>query len=123
LAVFSVFLLFNYISVSIFSKKQTIGVLRALGANTKNIFIMFLAESLIISIIIGVLAAIGGWFGCMFVNNYLVKVMNFSLNVAMFGERQIALIVFGSIFAGVLSSIIPIVKVAREKPVCLIRFE
>lgn len=121
LTVFSVFLLFNYISVSILSKKQSIGVLRALGANTKNIFVMFLAESLIISLIIGVFATFGGWFGCLFVNDYLVNVMNFSLNVAMFSERQIVLIVFGSIFAGVLSSIIPIVKVAKEKPVHLIR--
>lgn len=121
LAIFSVFLLFNYISVSILSKKQTIGVLRALGANTKNVFVMFLAESLIISLTIGVLAAVCGWLGCLFVNRYLVAVMNFSLNVAVFGERQIALIVFGSIFAGGLSSVIPIVKVAKEKPVRLIR--
>lgn len=121
LSLFSVFLLFNYISVSIFSKKQSIGVLRALGANNKNIFIMFLVESLVISILSGLLASIVGWLGCKFVNNYLVEVMNLSLSIALFGSRQIALIIFGSIFAGVLSSIIPIVKVVKEKPVQLIR--
>lgn len=121
LALFSVFLLFNYISVSILSKKQSIGVLRALGANTKNIFIMFLVESLFISLIIGVLASFGGWLACRFVNYYLIETMNFSLNVAMFGGRQIALIVFGGMFAGTLSSIVPIVKVSKEKPVQLIR--
>lgn len=121
LSLFSVFLLFNYISVSIFSKKQSIGVLCALGANNKNIFIMFLVESLVISILSGLIASFVGWLGCMFVNKYLVEVMNLSLSIAMFGSRQIALIIFGSIFAGVLSSIIPIVKVAKEKPVQLIR--
>ena len=121
LALFSVFMLFNYISVSIMSKKQSIGVLRALGANTRNIFVMFLVESLIISLINGTIACLVGYLGCIFVNSYLVEIMNLSLKIAMFGFRQVAIILAGSLFAGIMSSIIPIVRVAKEKPVNLIR--
>lgn len=121
LTVFSVFLLFNYVSVSISSKRRSIGVLRALGANTKNVFAMFLAESLFISVIIGSLGSLFGFVGCGLVNSYLVERMSFSLPIASFGARQVLIIVAGSLFAGVLSSIVPIVRVAKQKPVELIR--
>ncbi len=121
LALFSVVMLFNYISVSILSKKQSVGVLRALGANNKNIFTMFLAESLIICLINGILGCIVSGVACVLINDYLVNVMNLSFRMAVFGLRQIGVITAGSVLAGLLSSIIPIIKIAREKPVNLIR--
>ncbi len=121
LAVFSVFMLFNYISISISSKQQTIGILRTLGANKKNIFVMFITEALIISLINGIFACLLGYFGCMFINTYLVDTMNLTLNIAMFDVRQVFIISIGSIITGVLSSLVPIIKIAKKKPVELIR--
>ncbi len=121
LALFSVFMLFNYISLSIASKRQTIGILRTLGANKKNIFIMFITEALIISIINGIFACILGYFGCAFVNTYIMETMNLTLNIAMFDIRQILMISLGSIITGVLSSLAPIFRIAKKKPVELIR--
>ncbi len=121
LAVFSIFMLYNYISASIVSKKQSIGVLRALGSGGKDIFLMFITESLIISLINGVLASIVAGVGCIFVNMYIKNVMNLAVNFALFGIRQILIIVLASVATGIASSLIPILKIAKEKPVKLIR--
>lgn len=121
LALFAVFMLFNYISASIVSKRQSIGVLRALGADGKNIFEMFITESLIISIINGILACIVANVACYFVNYYVIQVMNISISFALFGVRQVLVIMGASLLTGILSSLIPIIRIAKEKPVDLIR--
>lgn len=120
LATFSIFMLFNYISTSIVSRHQTIGVLRALGCNSKDVFTIFFTESVIISLINGILACGLAAIGCIFVNLYIKKnIMN--LTVAIFGFRQVAVILLLSILTGILSSLIPIIKICKEKPVDLIR--
>ena len=121
LALFSVFMLFNYISTSIVAKRQSIGVLRALGSNSKNVFSMFITESLVISIINGVFASLVAWGGATFVNLYIRNVMDIALDFAIFGGRQIVIIFIAGIVTGVVSSILPIIKICKEKPVDLIR--
>ncbi|MBQ9782455.1 MAG: ATP-binding cassette domain-containing protein, partial [Clostridia bacterium] len=89
LALFSIFMLFNYISVSIVSKRQSIGVLRALGCNSKDIFRMFISESIIIALINSILAVVISMIGCMFVNMYVKSVMMISANFALYSLRQV----------------------------------
>lgn len=121
LAIFSAFMLFNYISASIASKRQSIGILRALGSNSGDVFKMFLTESLIISAISGILASAFAYFACSLVNYYIKDIMNLIVNFAIFGYRQILVIFAISLVTGIISSIVPIIKIAREKPVELIR--
>lgn len=121
--VFSVFMLFNYILTSIISKRQSIGVLRGLGASGKNIFHMFLIESLIISIINGILACIVSYIASSIVNNYILTIMNLGVRFVLFGFRQIIIIMVASLTTGFLSSLLPIIKISKEKPVELIRKE
>ena len=118
---FSMFMLFNYISTSIVSKRNSIGVLRALGSNSSDVFKMFLTESLIISVISGVLACVLSYFACALVNVYIKDIMSLLVNFAIYGVRQVIIIFAISIVSGVLASILPIIKIAREKPVDLIR--
>ncbi|MBO5926889.1 MAG: FtsX-like permease family protein, partial [Clostridia bacterium] len=121
LALFSMFMLFNYISTSIASKRQSIGILRALGSNRLDVFKMFLTESLIISTISAIAASVLSYFACDFVNVYIKDIMSLMVNFAIYGVRQIIIIFVIGIFTGILASIIPIIKIAREKPVDLIR--
>ena len=51
-AIFAMLLLFNFISVSITHKKKEIGILRAVGARSTDVFKIFYAESAIITIIL-----------------------------------------------------------------------
>ncbi len=120
LAVFSVFMLFNYISTSIVSKRQSIGVLRALGSNGRDIFSMFITESLVISLINAILASIVAGVGCIFVNLYIRNVMNIAVDFAVYGIRQVIIITLASIVTGIISSLLPIIKICKEKPVELI---
>ncbi len=121
LAIFSVFMLFNYISSSIVSKKQSIGVLRALGSNGKDIFTMFFTESLFISIVNAIFASVVAFIGCIFVNMYIKDIMHLTINFAIFGLRQILIISAISIITGIISSLIPIIRICKEKPIELIR--
>ena len=120
---FSVFMLMNYITASISSKRQTIGILRALGTNGASVFIMFLIESVIITLINGILACVVGYVASIFVNSYIIQVMSLTVNFAMFGIRQMVLIMLASMLTGLVASILPIIKIVKEKPVALIRKE
>jgi len=121
LALFSVFMFFNYIVTSIVNKRPSIGVLRGLGSGGKDIFRMFLSESIIIALINCVLAAGLAAIGCVLVNAYIMNIMHVSIPFALFGIRQF-LIIFGmSILTAIISSILPIIKISKEKPVDLIR--
>jgi ABC-type antimicrobial peptide transport system permease subunit len=119
--VFSVFLLFNYIATSIVSKRQSIGVLRGLGASSKNIFFMFTVESFIISLISGIFATIFSYVACIIVSGYIMNIMNLSISFVLFGARQIIIIMLASLVTGFLASLIPIIRITKEKPVELIR--
>jgi len=121
LSVFSIFMLYNYISTSIASKKQSVGVLRALGAGGKDILYTFLSESLIIAVINGILSNIFGVLGCSLVNSYIVEIMNISVHFALFGVRQILIILAISLLTAIVSSSAPIVKISKKKPIELIR--
>ncbi len=121
LALFSVFMLYNYMSTSIASKKRSVGVLRALGAGGKDILWTFLTESLLISAFNGILANVFAIFGVNLVNGYIVETMNISVRFALFGIRQVLIISLVSLLTGVISSILPIFKIIKKKPVELIR--
>ena len=121
LALISIFMLYNYMSTSIASKKRSVGVLRALGASGKDILLTFLTESLIIAALNGVLANILAALGANLVNTYVLKIMNISVQFALFGGQQIAIIALISLCTGVLSSVLPIIKISKKKPVQLIR--
>ncbi len=119
--VFSMFMLMNYITSSIASKRHTIGILRALGAKSKNIFVMFLFESMIIALINGILASVVGYVASIFVNNYILDIMNMTISFALFGFRQVLIMLGVSVATGFVSLILPIIKIIKEKPVALIR--
>ena len=121
LALFSIFMLFNYISTSIVARRQSIGILRALGSNSRDIFRIFITESLIIAIINGILACVVSAIGCIFVNMYIKTVMGFTISFAIYSLRQIIITVLASLGTGILASLLPIIKICKEKPVDLIR--
>lgn len=121
LSLFAIFMLYNYMSTSISSKKRSVGILRALGSGGKDILITFLCESLIVAVINGILATGLAVLGCALVNAYIVQVMNISIHFALFGIRQVFLIWAVSLLTAIISSSLPIVKISKKKPVELIR--
>ena len=82
---------------------------------------MFFTESMVISLINAILAIVFASIGCIFVNMYIRNIMNLTLNFAIFGIRQIVIISAISIITGIVSSLIPIIRICKEKPIELIR--
>ena len=114
-------MLFNYISTSIVSKKQSIGVIRALGASGKDVFLMFITEGLLIACVNAIGACFLTGVACVYLNIYIKEIMSIGINFASFSLKQVAFISGISIITGFLASLIPIIKICKQKPVKLIR--
>lgn len=121
LALFSMLLLSNYIAVSISYKKREIGILRAVGAKSSDVFSIFFSESLIIALINFVLSMIVSGVGCMLLNNMMRKQYGIQITLLNFGFRQIAFMLLISVVVAIVSSFLPVYKLSRKKPIETIR--
>lgn len=120
--VLAVLLMMNFIAVSITQKKREIGVLRAVGARSADVFWIFFVESMIIALINAVIAAVGaGLVVSLVLNPELSKVLAISASYLNFGIRQIVIIVASSIAVATLASLGPVMSLARKKPIDTIR--
>lgn len=110
-AVFSGLLLMNFLLVGLDARKQEIGILRAMGASRMDAARICLTESGIIATInyVGSLLCIGGL--CIGIDSFL----HFSL----FTLGIIPFIVLTALCFGIaaLSTIIPVIKIASQKPI------
>ena len=102
-------------------KKQEIGILRAIGSRSNDVFRIFFSESFIIAMINFVLSAAGVFAVTMIINNYIRKDLGVLISLLTFGPRQILLILVLSIFVAAAASFIPVKKIASKKPVDAIR--
>ena len=119
-ACFASLLLFNYITTSISYKKREIGILRAVGARSSDVFGIFFNESLIIALINSVLA-IGISAGVViFLNGYL-RSQGLLVSLMSFGLVQVGLILGVAILAAFISTILPVTKIAHKKPIDAIK--
>lgn len=119
-AVFASLLLFNFITTSISYKKREIGILRAVGAKSGDVFGIFFNESFIIAFINFVLASIFSCVGCVVLNSEL-RSQGLLISLINFGLRQIILIFVVAIVAAFISTILPVAKIAKKKPIDAIK--
>ena len=119
-AVFSAILLMNFISTSISYKKREIGILRAVGARSSDVFKIFFSESFIIALINYILAVAATVTTVFFINKWLFS-QGIKIQLLNFGVRQLALM-FGVCFAvAVLASFLPVHRIAKRKPIDAIK--
>ena len=119
-AVFSSLLLMNFISTSISYKKREIGILRAVGARSSDVFKIFFSEALIIALINFIMAGIALIATTIALNTWM---RNSGINITLLnvGVRQIALMLGVSVLVALLSSFLPVNGIARKKPVDAIK--
>ena len=115
----AVFAMFTILSIR--EKKQQIGIMRALGAGSRDVFAIFFTEGLLVAAISAVLAtaltAITAIVGSALLRNLFelrLVLLNFSL-------RQAVMIFALSFGIAIVASIIPILRIAGQKPVDAIR--
>lgn len=119
--VFALILFTNYISVSISYKRREIGILRAVGARSSDVFGVFFNEAMVIALIVFLLAAIVGGLSVGAANNSLRNEYSMPITLLNYGIRQIVIIFFGCMLTAVAASFVPVMKTARKKPIDAIR--
>jgi ABC-type antimicrobial peptide transport system permease subunit len=119
LAAFAALLLSNFISVSIANKKREIGILRAVGARSIDVFKIFFSESFVIALICVALSTVISATACGAINALLAESLGASLFV--FGIGSFGLVVGIAVVTAVIATFLPVWNAARKKPVDSIR--
>ena len=116
-AIFASLLLMNFISTSISYKKREIGILRALGARGSDVFGIFFNESSVIAVINFALATIATFITAGILNNIIITKLGLDLVLLSVGIRQFILIFGVSMLTAFVASFLPVIKIAKKKPV------
>lgn len=116
-AVFAALMLFNFISVSISYKKREIGILRAVGARSSDVFGIFFNESMIITIINFVLSSVVTFIVVNVINNVIRNQYGFALTLLTIGIRQFALILAVGVLVAFVASFLPVMRIAKKRPI------
>ena len=120
-ALFAALMLSNFIAMSISYKKQEIGILRAIGSRSNDVFRIFFSESFIIAMINFVLSAIGVFVVTNIINGIVRNELGILITVLSFTPRQIILLLAVSIFVALVASFFPVKKIASKRPIDAIR--
>lgn len=118
--VFSIILFIYFSLTSINSNKKDIGILRALGAKTMDIYKIFYLESFIIGIFSLVLSSITCYVGTTFANNLISKDVFVNIRPIIFSYDIIIILFITLIILTTISFIIPVLKISKTKPIDVI---
>ena len=120
-ALFAAAMLSNFIGTSISYKKQEIGILRAIGSRSNDVFRIFFSESFIIAMINFVLSSVGVFVVTTIINRVIRNEAGVLVTVLSFGVRQVALLLIVSIFVAFAASFLPVKRIASKRPIDAIR--
>lgn len=120
LIIFSIVLLTLYILMSISNSKKEIGILRSLGTKISGIYKIFYLEGLIIGIVSIVISSILIYFGTSYINNYISGNLFYSVKPVVFNSCVIGYITLVVFIVVSISSVIPLIKISRNKVIDII---
>lgn len=118
--VFSIILFIYFSLTSINSNKKDIGILRALGARTIDIYKIFYLESFIVGIFSLVLSSITCYAGTILANNLISKDLFVNIKPIIFNYDIIIILFVTLIVLTMISFIIPVLKISKTKPIDVI---
>ncbi len=118
---FACLLFSNFIGTSVAFKKRQIGILRALGSRSNDVFRIFFAESFIIAMINFVLSLAGTIGLSALANFYIRHSAGLLLTVLNVGIRQVALLFGICVIVAFVASFLPVRRIAAKRPIDAIR--
>ncbi len=121
MVLFAMALFTIFITTGLYGKKQQIGIMRALGAGSRDIFAIFFTEGLLVAAISAVLATALTAITAIVGSALLRNLFDLRLTLLNFSVRQAVMIFALSFGIAIVASIIPILRIARQKPVDAIR--
>jgi len=108
----------NTMTMAVYERKKEIGILRALGSTRGNVFRLFVAESLVLSLVGGVVGVALGFIATQF----LPQSSGFGLEATpVFSFLYVAICLLVAIVVGVASSLYPAMSAARTQPIKILR--
>lgn len=114
---FTVILVMNFMFNSVSYRKKEIGILRALGAKTVDVVKIFIWEVIGISVLSGTIASVLLIITSNLVNQFLQTMVHIISIPFLVGIRQFLVIYIVVFLLTILSSVLPIVKVSKMKPI------
>ncbi len=120
LALFSALLLMNFISVSISYKRREIGILRAIGSRSADVFKIFFSEAFLIACINYVLSVAASLTTVYFLNDWM-RSEGINVTLLNFGVRQFLLMFAISVAVAAIASFFPVYRIATKRPIDAIR--
>ena len=119
--IFASLLFSNFIATSISYKKQEIGILRAIGSRSSDVFRIFFAESFIIAMINFVLSYGGTFLVAWLINSLLKNSTGLLLTILNVGPLQGILILAICLLSAFVASWLPVYRIASKRPIDAIR--
>jgi putative ABC transport system permease protein len=129
LAVFSVFLLINFVAHSIMQRQKEIGLFRAIGASGVDITKIFLLEAGVMLCGVVLFAILFMWLGTIGLNSllvsgfmgYLNSVSISKISLLSMGLLSVLFMVFVTIIIGLMGVVVPLMKFIKMKPIDVIK--
>ena len=118
--VFTIIMFMNFIISSINKSKKDIGILKALGTKTKDIFKIYILESTIVAIFSSVLSLVAIILLKDYCNVLISKDLFFTAEVLIFRIEVLYALIASVFIILLISSIIPISKLTKMKPIDII---
>ena len=119
--VFASLLFSNFIATSVAYKKREIGILRAIGSRSNDVFRIFFAESFVIAMINFVLSLLGTTVICGAINYFIRYEAGILLTILNVGLRQVVLLFGVCLLVAAAASFLPVRKIAAKRPIDAIR--
>lgn len=120
-AIFASAMLSNFIATSISYKKREIGILRAIGSRSNDVFKIFLSESFIIAIINYILSLIATIIVCNIIDFELRINTGILVTVLNFGIRQVLVLFVLIMIVTIMATFLPVKKIASKRPIDAIK--
>lgn len=115
--IFTIFLISNFMVLSVNYRKKEIGTLRALGSSGMDVMKIFLWEAFTLCIISGTVASILLVIVSNQMNKFLIHSLKLLTTPFIVGIRQFVVIYLLVFIVTYLSSIIPIIRISKKKPI------
>ncbi|MDE6407014.1 MAG: ATP-binding cassette domain-containing protein [Anaeroplasmataceae bacterium] len=122
-SIFSICLMFTLLNFTVERKKREMGVLRALGAKSRNIFFIFSSEGIYLCIFSLILSYIVSSIFVIVFNNSIKHSEGLLATIYHFEFIQFLIVFIISIITTCVSIFIPVLKVTKKSPAEAIRME
>lgn len=121
IGIFASFMFGNYLVNSIMARKKEIGILRAIGATSRDIFHICLFEGMILFAVIFPISSLISGIAGIVINSMVKSDLGIMIPISVFGIRQVALILAVSLAVTLIVSLIGSYVVSKRKPIDVIR--